>query len=173
MLNITITLCGSARFEPWFHLWNEALGLAGHSVFGLCAYPSQHDGNKDWYTPAEKETLDQVHFRKIETSDAIVVLNVFAYFGESTRREIAHAREHGKGVYFLESWGQGLGIGDNHYKHVQEAAKRYGVLYAGSPIDTFHPHGRDVYHLLGPAGERRSAIVTRLKDARLRLIGPE
>jgi hypothetical protein len=27
-----ITLCGSSRFEPWFHAWNQALSLSGHVV---------------------------------------------------------------------------------------------------------------------------------------------
>lgn len=34
-----ITLCGSSRFEAWFHMWNQALGLAGRCAFGLSSYP--------------------------------------------------------------------------------------------------------------------------------------
>ena len=61
-----ITLCGSARFEAWYHMWNEALSLAGHRVFGLASYPSMHEGEKSWYTPEQKVTLDMVHKQKIQ-----------------------------------------------------------------------------------------------------------
>ncbi len=105
-----ITLCGSARFEPWFHAWNEALSLAGHCVFGLAAYPSQHDGTKEWYTQQQKEIIDAVHLGKIATSHAVLVLNVFAYIGESTLKEIEYALSKGKETYFLESWGAGYGL---------------------------------------------------------------
>lgn len=97
-----ITLCGSTRFEPYFHMWNEALSLAGHVVFGLASYPSTHGGNKNWYTADEKRILDEVHFKKIEASWAILILNIDGYIGESTRNEIGHARHLEKSVYSVE-----------------------------------------------------------------------
>lgn len=96
-----ITLCGSGRFEPWFHAWSEALGMSGHSVFTLVSFPSAYGGLKEWYSPKRKILLDELHARKIERSDAIVVLNVHDYVGESTQQEIAHAIEAGKEVYWL------------------------------------------------------------------------
>ncbi len=118
-----ITLCGSARFEPWFHMWNRALGLAGHCVFGLSSYPSQNEGDKDWYTPEQKEVLDKVHFDKIKASDAILVLNCFAYIGESTLRELEYAKHLGRRVYMLESWGEGYGISINHTKEWRDSTR--------------------------------------------------
>ena len=96
-----ITLCGSARFEKEFHEVNVVLTLAGHVVYGLAAYPSLKDGDKNWYTPEKKQTLDLVHLAKIENSDAVVILNVGDYVGESTGRELEWARIRGKGVYWL------------------------------------------------------------------------
>lgn len=159
MRSLIITLCGSARFEPWFHAWTEALGLAGHAVFGLCAWPSRHGGEKNWYTPEQKKMLDLVHFNKISASHAIVVLNVFAYLGESTLNEIAFARKQGKDIYFLQGWGKGCGIGPSHTEAYRAAADYYGVYGFGSPICT--SDDRDVWStaLLGPAGANRSAIV--------------
>lgn len=155
-----ITLCGSARFEKWFHAWNRALSLAGNCVFGMSSYPSQNQGNKNWYTPEQKELLDEVHLKKIEASNAIVVLNPFAYLGDSTLREIEHARKHEKGVYYLESWGQGYGVGSNHFQSHQDAAASYGVLGCRSPISTATSyHNRCIWELLGEGGARRSAIV--------------
>lgn len=157
-----ITLCGSARFEPWFHAWNEALSLAGHCVFGLAAYPSQHDGTKEWYTPQQKEIIDAVHLGKIATSHAVLVLNVFAYIGESTLKEIEYALSKGKETYFLESWGAGYGIGTGHFAHVQAARDRFGVPKDyGSPIATHG--GRWPHALLPDSGQVRRDIVTRLQ----------
>jgi hypothetical protein len=95
-----LTLCGSSRFEQEFHEWNEKLTLTGHVVYGLAVYPSFHDGNKDWYGIEQKQTLDLVHLAKIDNSDAIVVINVNGYIGESTRREIEWARVRAKTVYY-------------------------------------------------------------------------
>jgi len=172
-----ITLCGSARFEPWFHAWNEALSLSGHVVFSLAAYPSQYEGVKEWYTKEEKAVLDAVHKGKIDVSHAILVLNVFAYIGESTLSEIEHARRGErwrdasdralplKTTYFLESWGEGNGIGGNHFEHIQKAAfEKFGVpRNFGSPIRTATSNTcPDPWGLLPDAGARRSAIVNML-----------
>jgi hypothetical protein len=40
----------------------------------------------------EKEIFDNLHFVKIELADEILVLNVDSYIGDSTRREIKHAK---------------------------------------------------------------------------------
>jgi hypothetical protein len=66
MRSLVITLCGSNRFEEYFKAWNKALSLAGHCVFTTSTYPSFENGVKDWHTPAEKDTLDAVHLRKID-----------------------------------------------------------------------------------------------------------
>jgi hypothetical protein len=96
-----ITLCGSTRFEADFKEWNRHLGLAGHLVFSLAAYPSDV-GGKDWYTPAQKIALDVGYLNKIRRSDAIVVLNRDDYIGESTTREIEFAWTNGIPIYYLE-----------------------------------------------------------------------
>lgn len=111
-----ITLCGSARFEHEFHDWNKRLSLRGHVVIGLSRYPSQ-EGSKDWYTPEQKVTLDLVHLRKINVADAVLVINVDGYVGDSTRREIEWARMCGKDVYFMDEpdedyWPHGLESND-------------------------------------------------------------
>lgn len=158
-----VTLCGSARFEAWFHAWIEALGLAGRAAFGPCAWPSRHGGDTDWYTAEQKAVFDAVHVAKIGASDAVLVLNPFAYVGDSTLREIRVARACGARLYALESWGLGLGIGPGHAAAVRQHARSLGVpAFFGSPIDTTAPAFRSAYELLGPAGEARSAVVDML-----------
>lgn len=164
-----ITLCGSARFERLFKAWNEALTMAGHTVFSLTAYPSDKAGVRQWYTEEQKKALDAAHCRKIKASNAIFVLNRHAYIGDSTLREIECARELGKAVYFLESWGQGFGISGAHTEEAQRSAKADGLtLPTASPIDTTTRSGsRDPWasSLLGPAGAVRSSIVELTKSA--------
>ena len=96
------TICGSARFEAEWHEWNKRLGLMGHISYSLMTFPSV-EGSKSWYTPDQKWVLDLAHLAKIEESDAVLVLNVGGYIGESTGREILWAKLRNKQVYFLES----------------------------------------------------------------------
>ena len=174
-----ITLCGSARFEPWFHAWNEFLGLMGHCVFGLSSYPSAHGGKKHRYSDAEKQTLDEVHRDKINASDAVLVLNVFAYIGESTLAEIKFAKTCCITTAYLESWGKGCGIGPNHRKEIRRACARFsdiGKASSASPIETSECIARpSAWHLLRdqPAGEYRSKCVTRLHERIRQAIGTD
>jgi len=93
-----VCLCGSTRFMEAFYEANMRLTLEGKIV--LTVGMSSH-GN---YQPTEeqKQALDKLHFRKIELSDEILVLNVGGYIGQSTRNEIAHATKCGKIIRYLE-----------------------------------------------------------------------
>ncbi len=97
------TLCGSARFESVWHEANKQLGLAGHISFSMMTFPSI-EGDKSWYTPEQKWTLDLCHLAKIEESDAVLMLNVNDYLGESSLRELEWARIRNKQVYFLHAF---------------------------------------------------------------------
>ena len=105
-----ITLCGSARFEKEWYEFNKKLGLIGHICFSLVTFPSVEGGNKSWYTDDEKETLDLGHLAKIEESDAILVLNIGGYIGDSTRREMKWAEMRNKIVFVVEP---------QHFKHLK------------------------------------------------------
>lgn len=95
------TICGSLKFEPLWHEWNKRLGLMGHISYSVMTFPSV-EGSKSWYNDDQKETLDLLHFAKIEESDAIFVLNKDGYIGESTRREIKWAVIRDKIIWSLE-----------------------------------------------------------------------
>jgi hypothetical protein len=103
-----LTLCGSTRFEKEFLKWQKYLTLTGHVVYSLGTYPAltEDDTNEHYKAniePSIKEGLDLVHLAKIEESEAIVVINVGGYIGESTRREIQWAKLRNKRVYWVES----------------------------------------------------------------------
>ncbi len=95
------TLCGSARFEPVWHEANKQLGLAGHISFSLMTFPSV-EGDKTWYTPDKKIMLDLMHLAKIDASDAVLMLNVNDYLGESSLRELRWAQFKNKEIFWLE-----------------------------------------------------------------------
>ena len=54
--------------------------------------------------PSEKEIekLAQAHFRKIDMSDAIYVVNIGGYIGEAVSREVCYAQEHNKEIIYHE-----------------------------------------------------------------------
>ena len=93
----TVTICGSTRFRTAITAVNRRLTLAGAIVLAPGVFG--HDG--DPLTDDDKNRLDTLHLRKIDTSDEIVVVNLGGYIGESTRAEIAYARSRRVMVTFL------------------------------------------------------------------------
>lgn len=53
------------------------------------------------YTKEEIELLGIIHKQKIEISDAIYVVNVNNYIGESTKSEIEYAKLHNKEIIYM------------------------------------------------------------------------
>lgn len=100
-----VCLCGSTRFLQAFHTVNLRETLAGRIVLSIgCDTKSDADlllaGQ---ITEEDKKRLDELHLRKIDLADEILVLNVGGYVGESTRREIAYAQDHQKPLRWLET----------------------------------------------------------------------
>jgi hypothetical protein len=93
-----ICLCGSTRFKEAWRYWNAKLSLDGHVVYAVAMWSH---GDRVDPSPEQKLRLDAVHFRKIEESEEVFVLNVGGYIGESTQREIYYARMLGKAVAYL------------------------------------------------------------------------
>lgn len=100
-----VCLCGSTRFYEAFQQANFAETMAGCIVLSVGFYPhsaTQAHGEGVGITPAQKVALDELHKRKIDLADEILVLNVGGYVGDSTRSEIAYAITHRKRVRWLE-----------------------------------------------------------------------
>ncbi len=98
-----VCLCGSTRFYKQFQEANLRETLAGKIVLtvgGFMHNPDAHGGHE--ITDEQKVTLDELHLRKIDLADEILVINVDGYVGESTTREIHHAHETGKKVRWLQ-----------------------------------------------------------------------
>ncbi len=95
-----ITLCGSTRFKDEFQEAQKRLTLEGNIVISVGLFG--HSGDEEVWTEGTKEMLDNMHKRKIDMADAIYVINVGGYIGESTRSEIDYATRHGKEILYLE-----------------------------------------------------------------------
>ena len=53
-----------------------------------------------------KTQLDELHLRKIDIADEVLILNVGGYIGESTQNELNYAFITGKVIRFLEGEGE-------------------------------------------------------------------
>ena len=96
-----ITLCGSTRFKEQFLEAQKRLTLEGNIVISVGLFG--HSGDNEVWAEGMKAMLDDMHKRKIDMADAIYVINVGGYIGESTRSEIDYAKKHGKQILYLEA----------------------------------------------------------------------
>jgi hypothetical protein len=101
-----VCLCGSTRFWREFQRASLRETMAGKIVLSIGAATGtddEHFGNlpQEEYDRIKVE-LDELHLRKIDLADEVLILNVDGYIGESTGRELAYARRAGKFVRFLE-----------------------------------------------------------------------
>jgi len=103
-----VCLCGSTRFWRQFQRSGLAETLAGHIVLSIGAASGTDDEHFGNLPPEEycrvKAALDELHLRKIDLADEVLILNVGGYVGESTRREWEYAKAIGKRIRFLEEW---------------------------------------------------------------------
>ena len=89
-----ITICGSMRYSKEMMKISEELELKkGYAVI-QCVY--NVDGLK--YEGIDASILDKIHRKKIDISDAIYVVNIDGYIGNSTKKEIEYALNSGKEV---------------------------------------------------------------------------
>ena len=90
-----VCICGSARFMTEMRAANRELTFNGVIVVA----PSEAD---EAPTPEQKAVLDDLHLRKIDLADRVMIVNPGGYLGDSTRREIAYAEAAGKPISFTD-----------------------------------------------------------------------
>ena len=100
-----VVLCGSTRF--WETFQSESLRLAKEGVIVLSVAMATTSDEEHLrhgvITSKDKERFDELHKRKIDLADEVLVLNVGGYIGDSTRSEIEYAEKHGKPITYLET----------------------------------------------------------------------
>jgi len=97
---IIVCLCGSTKFSAAFKKANFQETLAGKIVLSIgCDFKSD---DALGLTDADKERLDELHLRKIDLADEVLILNVGGYIGKSTRNELNYAVKNKKRIRYLE-----------------------------------------------------------------------
>lgn len=100
-----VCLCGSSKFYKQYQIAEYEETMKGNIYLSIGFYPhaaEQMHGEGVGHTSDEKVALDELHKRKIDLADEILVLNVGGYIGDSTKSEIAYAMNTGKPVRWLE-----------------------------------------------------------------------
>lgn len=101
---IIVCLCGSTRFWKTFQEINLRETCAGKIVLSIGAATGSDTEHlaSGAITADDKQRFDELHKRKIDMADEVLVLNIGGYIGDSTRSEIEYATELGKQVNYLE-----------------------------------------------------------------------
>ena len=91
-----ITLCGSLKFKKEMMTVAEKMALKGDCVL-TPVYPVLEKMER---TEEQLIKLKEAHFKRIELSDAILVVNVNNYIGDSTNLEIEYAKKLDKEIIY-------------------------------------------------------------------------
>lgn len=94
-----ITICGSMKFKEDMMIVAEKLALNGYCVLTPIYSVSE---NKD-ITENQIESLKKAHYKRIDFSDSILVMNINGYIGSSTKLEIDYAQRCNKEVLYLSN----------------------------------------------------------------------
>lgn len=93
-----ITICGSLKFQKEMMIVAEELALKGNCVL-TPVYPVIENIE---ITEEQIAMIKKAHFKRIELSDAIYIINKDNYIGKSTQLEIEYAQKLGKEIIYLE-----------------------------------------------------------------------
>lgn len=96
----TVTMCGSMRFEKEM----QAIALCLETNYGFNVLQCVYNPDKQELMPLALEALKKAHFRKIDLSDGIYVVDIDGYIGSSVREEMMYAKENGKQIILHTSF---------------------------------------------------------------------
>ena len=91
-----ITLCGSLKFQKEMMIVAEKMTLKGNCILTPIYSVSENIER----TKRQLIKLKEAHLKRIELSDAILVVNVNNYIGNSTNLEIEYAKNLGKEILY-------------------------------------------------------------------------
>lgn len=90
----TVTICGSMRFAEQMQQIAFQLETKHNLNVLQCVYNTE---NKE-LTEEEIKSLEKAHFKKIDLSDAIYVVDIQGYIGPSVGAETEYAERNGKEI---------------------------------------------------------------------------
>ena len=91
-----VTICGSMKFKDKMMEVARDLEIKNKYVVIQCVY------SNDKFNEEEQVLLADLHYKKIDISDAIYVINVDGYIGTSTKKEIEYTKSLNKEIFSLE-----------------------------------------------------------------------
>ena len=95
-MNKIVTICGSMKFKEKMIEIAKDLEIKDKYVVIQCIY------SNDKFSDNEQSILADLHYKKIDISDAIYVVNVDGYIGSSTGKEVEYAKKLVKEIMYLE-----------------------------------------------------------------------
>ncbi len=91
-----VTICGSMRFDS--EMKNIARDLETDNNF--CVIQCIYNENCCHLGSEATKKIIQAHYKKIDLSDAIYVVNIGGYIGESVKEEIKYALSKNKEIIY-------------------------------------------------------------------------
>lgn len=95
-----VTLCGSMKFENEM----EKIAFILETRYDMCVLQCVYNKDKSELCENDITALNSAHYKKIENSDAIYVVDINGYIGEQVKKEIALAERLGKEIIFHTQW---------------------------------------------------------------------
>ena len=92
-----LTICGSMRFAEQMPLIADKLELEE----GFCVLQPVYCRGRN-LTADQFKALTASHYKKIDISDGVYIVNIGGYIGRSVGAEIEYARAHGKLIIYHE-----------------------------------------------------------------------
>lgn len=124
-----VCICGSTLFIElmavlaWEFEKRRTIALSCHLLPASYTTTEHHVGEEE----GAAENLDELHLRKIDLADSVLIVNKNGYIGSSTQNEIAYAIATGKPLEFHQPVeGEDFMLRNSHElglqvaKHVQE-----------------------------------------------------
>ncbi|GEM_PF-3223879 len=100
---IIVCLCGSTRFMEAFFAVGWTLTIGGQIVLsvGVSKHADENGHGAELLGQDIADRIDELHLRKIDLADWVLVLDVGGYIGKSTAAEIKYATKLGKPIEYL------------------------------------------------------------------------
>lgn len=90
----TVTICGSMKFAEEM----QRIAFLLETRENINVLQCVHNVDKLDITLTDQSSLENAHYRKIELSDVIYVVDIHGYVGNQTSKEIEFAKSIGKEV---------------------------------------------------------------------------
>ena len=91
-----VTICGSMKFAQEM----QKIARELEAKKGYCVIQCVYNNDNVQETQGEIDNIVNAHWKKIDISDAIYVVNIDGYIGRSTKKEIEYAISKGKEVVY-------------------------------------------------------------------------